>query len=159
MPGRCSSQDDVLPLIRNLKLTLLSHRWSLQLVTTIRRCHQQSAPALLLEKLRFHEHQHGTRGQHQGDFRPFKPASVAENVYLATFRWRPSPCGPCFPGRCKPPVPCYFTKKKVLSLLDSPVPGKNIVVADYVIQQKFNQISCSSFLSLRVVQLSRMWPE
>ena len=49
-------QDDVLPLIRNLKLTLLSHRWSLQLYTTIRRCHQQSAPALLLEKLSFHEH-------------------------------------------------------------------------------------------------------
>ena len=46
--------DDVLPLIRNLKLTLLSHRWSLQLFTTIRRCHQQSAPALLLEKLSFH---------------------------------------------------------------------------------------------------------
>ena len=39
-------QDDVLPLIRNLKLTLLSHRWSLQLYTTIRRC---SAPAKKLK--------------------------------------------------------------------------------------------------------------
>ena len=73
-------QDDVLPLFSNLKLTLLSHRWSLQLVTTIRRCHQQSAPALLLEKLRFHEHRHGTGGQHQGDFRPFQPASVAVRI-------------------------------------------------------------------------------
>ena len=66
-------QDDVLPLIRNLKLTLLSHRWSLQLFTTIRRRHQQSAPALLLEKVSFHEHQHSTRGRQQGDFRPFQP--------------------------------------------------------------------------------------
>ena len=70
-------QDDVLLLIRNLKLTLLSHRWSLQLFTTIRRCHRQSAPALLLEKLSLHEHQHGTRGRQQGDFRPFQPASLA----------------------------------------------------------------------------------
>ena len=72
--------DDVLPLIRNLKLTLLSHRWSLQLFTTIRRCHQQSAPALLLEKLSFHEHQHSTRGRQQGDFRPFQPASLAGRI-------------------------------------------------------------------------------
>ena len=73
-------QDDVLPLIRNLKLTLLSHRWSLQLFTTIRRCHQQSAPALLLEKLSFHEHQHSTRGRQHGDFRPFQPASLAGRI-------------------------------------------------------------------------------
>ena len=75
-------QDDVLPLIRNLKLTLLSHRWSLQLFTTIRRCHQQSAPALLLEKLSFHEHQHSTRGRQHGDFRPFQPAFVVGWSYL-----------------------------------------------------------------------------
>ena len=73
-------QDDVLPLIRNLKLTHLTHRWSLQLVTTIRRCHQRSAPALLLEKLSFHEHQHGTRGRQQGDFRPFQPVSLAGRI-------------------------------------------------------------------------------
>ena len=73
-------QDDVLPLIRNLKLTHSTHRWSLQQVTTIRRCHQQSAPALLLEKLSFHEHRHGTRGRHQGDFRPIQPASLAGRI-------------------------------------------------------------------------------
>ena len=73
-------QGDVLPLIRNLKLTHLTHRSSLQLVTTIRRCHQQSAPALLLEKLSFHKHQHGTRGRQQGDFRPFQPASLAVRI-------------------------------------------------------------------------------
>ena len=93
-------QDDVLPLIRNLKLTHLSYRWSLQLVTTIRRCHQQSAPALLLEKLSFHEHQHGTRGRKLGDFRPFQPASLAGRISFHLS------CGTCFPGRCKPPVPC-----------------------------------------------------
>ena len=73
-------QVDVLPLIRNLKLTHLTHRWSLQQVTTIRHCHQQSAPVLLLEKLSFHEHQHGTRGRQQGDFRPFQPASLAGRI-------------------------------------------------------------------------------
>ena len=58
-------EDDAIPLISNLKLTHLTHRWSLQLVTTIQRCHQQSASALLLEKLNFLEYQHGTRGRLQ----------------------------------------------------------------------------------------------
>ena len=79
-PAGVHPQDHVLPLIGNLKLTLLSHRWSLQLFTTIRRCQQQSAPALLLEKLSFHEHQHGTCGRQQGDFRPFQPAPLAGRI-------------------------------------------------------------------------------
>ena len=117
-------QDDVLPLIRNLKLTLLSHRWSLQLVTTIRRCHQQSAPALLLEKLRFHEHQHGTRGRHQGDFRPFQPASVAGRISFtnrAPLLWN------MLPREVQTSSSMLVFKKKVSSLLDSPVSGKNLL--------------------------------
>ena len=60
------------------------------IVTTIRRCHQQSAPALLLEKLSFHEHQDGTHGRQQGDFRPFQPVSVAGRISFtnrAPFLW------------------------------------------------------------------------
>ena len=86
----------------------LSHRWSLQLFTTIRRCHQQSALALLLEKLSFQQHQHSTRGRQQGDFRPFQPRhwlviSHSQTEHLS--------CGTCLPGRCKPPVPCQFSRK------------------------------------------------
>ena len=111
-------QDDVLPLIRNLKLTLLSHRWSQQLVTTIRRCHQQSAPALLLQKLSFHEHQHGTRGRQQGDFRPFQPASLAGRISFtnrAPLLWN------MLPREVQTSSFMLVFKKKVLSLLDSPV--------------------------------------
>ena len=36
-------------------------------------------------------------------------------------------CGTCFPRRCKPPVPCQFFKREALSLLDSPVSGKNVL--------------------------------
>ena len=97
-------QDDVLPLIRNLKLTHLTHCWSLQLVTTIRRCHQQSAPVLLLEKLSFHKHQHGTytRGRQQGDFRPFQPASLAGRV---SFTNRTLLLWNVLPREVQPPVP------------------------------------------------------
>ena len=74
-------QDDVSPLIGNLKLTLLSHRWSLQLFTTIRRCHQQSAPGYFWRNLvSMSTRQHGTRGQQQGDLRPFQPVSLAGRI-------------------------------------------------------------------------------
>ena len=104
-------QHDVSPLIRNLKLTHLTHRWSLKLVTTIRRYHQQSAPVLLLEKPSFHEHQHGTRGRRQGDFsyRPFQPASLAGCI---SFTNRAPLLWSMLPGWCKPPVPCWFLRKK-----------------------------------------------
>ena len=118
---------DVLPLIRNLKLTLLSHRWSLQLVTTIRRCHQQSAPALLLEKLSFHEHQHGTRGRQQGDFRPFQPVSLAGRISFtnrAPLLWN------MFPREVQTSSSMLVFKKKVLSLLDSPVSAGQEPFAD-----------------------------
>ena len=116
------TQDDVLPLIKNLKLTLLSHRWSLQLVTTIRRCHQQSAPALLLEKLRFHEHHNGTRGRQQGDFR--QPASLAGRISFtnrAPLLWN------MLPREVQTSSSMLVFKKKVFSLLDSPVSGKNLL--------------------------------
>ena len=117
-------QDDVLPLIRNLKLTLLLHRWSLQLYTTIRRCHQQSAPALLLEKLSFHEHQHSTRGRQQGDFRPFQPASLAGRISFtnrAPLLWN------MLPREVQTSSSMLVFKKNILSLLDSPSSGKNLL--------------------------------
>ena len=113
MPGRCSSPGRCLTLTGNLKLTLLSHRWSLQLFTTIRRCHQQSAPALLLEKLSFHEHQHGTRGRQQGDFRPFQPASLAGRFSFmnrAPLLWN------MLPRDVQTSSSMLVFKKKVLSL-------------------------------------------
>ena len=119
-------QDGVLPLIRNLKLTILSHRWSLQLFTTIRRCHQQSAPALLLEKLSFHEHQHSTRGRQlqQGDFRPFQPASLAGRISFtnrAPLLWN------MLPREVQTSSSMLVFKKNVLSFLDSPASGKNLL--------------------------------
>ena len=97
-------QDDVLPLIRNLKLTLLSHRWSLQLYTTIRRCHQQSAPALLLEKLIVFT---STSIVPAGDNRvTFDHFSRRHWLVVSHSQTEHLSCGTCFPGRCKPPVPC-----------------------------------------------------
>ena len=111
-------QDDVIPFIRNLKLILLSHRWSLQLVTTIQRYHQQSAPALLLGKLSFLEHQHGTRGRQHGDFRPFQLASLAGRIPFtsrAPLLWN------MLPREVQTSCSMLVFKKKVVSLLDSPV--------------------------------------
>ena len=114
-------QDNVLPLTGNLKRTLLSHRWSLQLFTTIRRCHQQFAPALLLEKLSFNEYQHGARGRQQGDFRLFQPAPLAGRISFtnrAPLLWN------MLPREVQTSSSMLVFKKKVLSLLDSPVSGK-----------------------------------
>ena len=113
-------QDEVLPLIRNLKLNHLTHRWSLQLVVTIRRCHQQSAPALLLQKPSFHEHQQGTHGRDRRDFRPIQPASLAGRISFtnrAPLLWN------TLPGEVQTSSSMSVFKKKVLSLLDSPVSG------------------------------------
>ena len=118
-------QDDVLPLIRNLKLTLLSHRWSLQLFTTIRR-HQQSAPALLLEKLSFHDHQHSTRGRQHGDFRPFQPASLAGRISF-TNRSRAPLLWNMLPREVQTSSSMLVFKKNVSLLLDSPASGKNLL--------------------------------
>ena len=117
LAGVHPQDDDVLLLIRNLKLTLLSHRWSLQLFTTIRRCHQQSAPALLLQKLSFHEHQHGTRGRQQGDFRPFQPASLAASGRIC-FTNRAPLLWNMFPREVQTSSSMLVFKKKVLSHLD-----------------------------------------
>ena len=105
-------KDDVLPLIRNLKLTLLSHCWSLQLFTTIQRCHQQSAPASQLEKLNFHEHQHGTRGRQQGDFQSFQLASLAVRISFtnrAPLLWN------MLPREVQTPSSMLVFKKRVIT--------------------------------------------
>ena len=72
MHGRCSASRRCPTAGKKFKAhSLLTDRWSLHLVTTIRRCHQQSTPVLPLEKLSFHEHQHGTCRRKQRDFRSF----------------------------------------------------------------------------------------
>ena len=85
---------------------------------------EQSAPALLLEKLSFHEHQHSTRGRQQGDFRPFQPASLAGRISFtnrAPLLWN------MLPREVQTSSSKLVFKKNVLSLLDSPASGKNLL--------------------------------
>ena len=80
--------------------------------------------SVLLEKLYFHEHQHGTHGRQQGDFRPFQPASLAGRISFtnrAPLLWN------MVPREVETSCSMLVFKKKVLSLLDSPVSGKNLV--------------------------------
>ena len=83
-------------------------------------------PALLLEKLHFHEHQHGTRGRQQGDFRPFQPASLAGRISFtnrAPLLWNMLPrevqTWNMLPREVQTSSSMLIFKKKVLSLLDS----------------------------------------
>ena len=84
MPGRCSSPRRCLTTDRKFKADSLIS----SLVPTTVHHHPALSPTvcsasgvtILLEKLSFHEHQHGTRGRQQGDFRPFQPASLAGRI-------------------------------------------------------------------------------
>lgn len=56
-------QDDVSPLVEQLRLSVISHRWALQLAITIWRCKNNYAPSALREQLHQVSHRYGTLGQ------------------------------------------------------------------------------------------------
>ena len=115
MHGRCSGSRCCLTADHKFEAEL-THRWSLQLVATDHPTLSPTACSSVYSwrNLVFmHEHQrHGTRGQQQGDFRPFQPALLAGRISFTNRASLPG-CGTCFPGRCKPPVPCLFLRKKI----------------------------------------------
>ena len=77
---RCSSPRRCLTTDRKFKADSLIS----SLVPTTVHHHPTLSPpgcsGVLLEKLSFHEHQHGAHGRQQGEFRPFQPASLAGRI-------------------------------------------------------------------------------
>ena len=87
-------------------------------------------------------HQHGTRGRQQGDFRPFQQASLAGRISFtnrAPLLWN------ILPREVQTSSSILVLKKKVLSLLDSPVSGKNLL---QICLEPLPSNYFSSFLSL-----------
>ena len=71
-----------------------------------------------------HDHQHSTRGRQQGDFRPFQPASLAGRISFtnrAPLLWN------MLPREVQASSSMLVFKTNVLSLLDSPASGKNLL--------------------------------
>ena len=90
--------------MRNLKLTHLTCRWSLQLVTTIRRCHQQSGRNLVFMST---------------SMVPVGDCSVTLDHFSRCHWLVVSPSlterlsrATCFPGICKPPAPCQCLRER-----------------------------------------------
>ena len=87
--------------------SLLSYRWSLQLFTTIRPC---LSPTVCWRNLVFTR---STSTVPAGDNRvTSNHFSRRHRLVVSHSQTEHLSCGTGFPGRCKPLVPCWFSRKK-----------------------------------------------
>ena len=70
---------DIAPLLVHLKINAIEHRWELQFALLVRRCHLQTAPKELLDKLHRTSHGFTTRG-HGIAFKPFRPKTRSGSI-------------------------------------------------------------------------------
>ena len=70
---------DIAPLLVHLKINAIEHRWALQFALLVRRCHLQTAPKELLDKLHRPSHGFTTRGQGIA-FKPFRPKTRSGSI-------------------------------------------------------------------------------
>ena len=89
---RCAAgagfQHELPPLLKEMKLTDIRHRWIVQYLTFTRRCHIRSAPPTACAKLSSTSHCHATRGNAHS-YRPFRASRQAGSV---SFSNRALPC-------------------------------------------------------------------
>ena len=76
---RCAAgsgyQDNVAPLVKQLKIVSLEHHWALQVAEIVFRCNHGSAPSALKDKLRRNNHGARTRGSKES-YLPYRPSSL-----------------------------------------------------------------------------------
>ena len=72
-------QHELPPLLKEMKLTDIRHRWIVQYLTFTRRCHIRSAPPTACAKLSSTSHCHATRGNAHS-YRPFRASRQAGSV-------------------------------------------------------------------------------
>ena len=80
---------DIAPLLVHLKINAIEHRWALQCALLVRRCHLQTAPKELLDKLHRPSHGFTTRGQGIA-FKPYRPKTRSGSISFsnrAPFIW------------------------------------------------------------------------
>ena len=77
---RCAAgsgyQDNVAPLVKQLKIVSLEHRWALEVAEVVFRCKHGSAPSALKDKLRRNNHGARTRGSKES-YLPYRPSSLS----------------------------------------------------------------------------------
>ena len=74
-----SFQHELPPLLKEMNLTDIRHRWIVQYLTFTRRCHIRSAPPTACAKLSSTSHCHATRGNAHS-YRPFRASRQAGSV-------------------------------------------------------------------------------
>ena len=74
-----SFQHELPPLLKEMNLTDIRHRWIVQYLTFTRRCHIRSAPPTACAKLSSTSHCHATRGNAYS-YRPFRASRQAGTV-------------------------------------------------------------------------------
>ena len=76
---RCAAgsayQDNVAPLVKQLQIVSLEHRWALQMAEIVFRCNHGSAPSALKDKLWRNNHGARTRGSKES-YLPYRPSSL-----------------------------------------------------------------------------------
>ena len=70
---------DIAPLLVDLKINAIEHRWALQFALLVRRCHLQTAPKELLDKLNRTSHGFTTCGQGIA-FKPFRSKTRSGSI-------------------------------------------------------------------------------
>ena len=97
---RCATgsgcQDNVTPLVKQLKIVSLEHRWALQVAEIVFRCKHGSAPSALKDKLSLRRINHGarTRGSNES-YLPCRSSSLSGELSYsnrAPLMWNTLPC-------------------------------------------------------------------
>ena len=76
-------QDNVTPLVKQLKIVSLEHRWALQVAEIVFRCNHGFAPSALKDKLRRNNHGARTRGSKES-YLPYRSSSLSGELSCST---------------------------------------------------------------------------
>ena len=117
---RCAAgvgyQDEVTPLLSEVRLTNIVDRWIVQIACHVRRCVKQEAPSTSCAKLQRPAHRHCTRGQ-ENSFRPF----LANNrAGLVSFSNRAPLLWNSLPVDVREAPPPSSFKRRLLNTLKEP---------------------------------------
>ena len=99
-------QDNVAPLVKQLKIVSLEHRWALQVAEIVFRCNHGSAPSALKDKLRPNNHGARTRGSKES-YLPYRPSHLFQTV----LPW----CGTLFRVPCNKSLHVHPSKNFIWS--------------------------------------------
>ena len=115
--GGSGYQENIAPLLEDLKMTNIRTRWILQYAIFVRRCHRKQAPSSVCNKLTATRHSHSTRGS-KHSYRPLRPST---NAGCVSFSNRAPLLWNALPSDVQDEPSLSTFKRKCLSMLEEHV--------------------------------------